>query len=1660
MKHVICISLLFFNVIAFGQTSANQWIDYSLPHYKFKITDDGVYRINQSDLVNAGISVGSLDPRTIQIFGRGEELALHVQGESDGSFDSNDFIEFYAQKNDGWFDDELYDGAANNANPYYSLITDTAVYFLTWGTTGTAKRLTPETDVNYGAYASSDFFYNESVVEFHSNYFDGKTSIGGATDPDYHPTEGWFDASWGIGGTRTRYVTTRKVFSTGPDATIEWVVLGASDYASLVMDHHLRVSFTGVTFDTIYGGYQLIRKNFQVAPSQLSNSNIFQFRSINDLGSVVDRNTVAHIRIKYPHRADLDNKVDYWLEVPDHSSQSKTYYDFINFNNSGTAWLYDLTNDKRVVVTSTSGNHEVLIPNGGTNKKCYIFSPSAIQSISGLRPCGSNGMFTNYTSSTFESEFLIFAPNEFSFEAQAYSSYRTLSGHSSVIFSMEEIYDQFAYGIIKHPLSIRNVCEELFTAWNQPPSFMMLLGKSVKAKLHRKDPGAYAMTKVPSYGNPASDILFTAGLNGTILEPAIATGRVSATTGDEVTWYLEKLKEYEANDPQPWMKNILHFAGGGNEKEADRFSSYLNTYESILEDTSFGGTTFTFRKSTTDPIQTNLSDSITLLINDGCSFMTFFGHASTTGGFDQNIDDPSTYENKGKYPLLVGNSCFTGDIHTDSKLSTSETFVLIKDKGVIGFLASVDLGFESVLHQYSTELFRNIGQLNYGGFLGESIQNTIFEIQGDGSNELVRGVCLQMTLHGDPALKINFQELPDYSIVVEDIVFDPAEVSTERDSFELIATIYNYGKAVGTDLVVEIERDFPESSTADTVYQFIVPAVKYRHELRVKMPTDPINGPGFNFFKVRLDPSSFYQELSKTNNEASTVLFIRSGNLVPVLPYNYALIPDEDPELISSTGYAFEDPQEYIMQIDTTDLFNSPALEERRSVHDGGVVKWKPQLTSSMSDSSVYFWRVAKYETDPDDIKWKEHSFQYIPGKRGWSQDHFFQWKENEYEFLDYNRTIRQSNFVESMKKLVCQTISTVTISNLFSVLYRIDSDLKEQGGCGLGPAIHIAVMDSLRFEPWGTPFQGQNADKDFGQLNKNGNCGKNRVQQFFIFNANNSSHLAGLKDMLNNAVPNGDYILAWTWVRNDFSDWDAIDPGMRQVFVNLGADTINQITNDSVPYIFFVKKGDPSTAMEVVGTAFDQLIMLEGDLVNNSTYGGIGSVEIGPASEWDSLHFRHYSTSNPQSDHLVVNVNGIDAGGVETNIIQDIPKTQKESYIGNQVNASMYPKLTLSTFIQDDSLQTAAQMDRWQVTYEGVMELALDPSSHYEFYNDTVQEGENLRVELAIQNISEYDADSVLIDYSIIDNQRNLKNLNAIYHAPIAAGETITIDFEFWSIGLSGENSLLIDVNPNFEQPEQTRFNNIGQIPFYVIRDNVNPLLDVTFDGLHIVDGEIVSAKPEILIQVADDNPFLIMDDTSDVVVYFTDPDGIETRSYFVTGGQDNMVFVPGSSGSNKTRVIANPQFDQDGTYGLRVQATDRSKNSSGTNDYFINFEVINKSTITHLLNYPNPFSTSTQFVFTLTGSQIPDNLMIQIMTISGKLVKTIYMDDLGPIRVGRNITDYRWDGRDEFGDKLANGVYLYTVTTRLNGGEIEHRSTNADKYFKKEFGKMYILR
>ena len=329
------------------------------------------------------------------------------------------------------------------------------------------------------------------------------------------------------------------------------------------------------------------------------------------------------------------------------------------------------------------------------------------------------------------------------------------------------------------------------------------------------------------------------------------------------------------------------------------------------------------------------------------------------------------------------------------------------------------------------------------------------------------------------------------------------------------------------------------------------------------------------------------------------------------------------------------------------------------------------------------------------------------------------------------------------------------------------------------------------------------------------------------------------------------------------------------------------------------------------------------------------------------------------------------------------------------------------------------------------------------------------------MENVTGTAMDSLLVKY-VVTNAANQETATFIRNAPLQADSTLQAKFSLDTRNMSGNQLVSIEVNPNDDQKERYHFNNLGVANFYVQSDNTAPILDVTFDGIHIMSGDIISSKPNILISLNDENEFIALDDTSTFELYIRYPSG-DLRRFYVDN--QTVLFRPANSvdlsNENKAEIEFLPEFLEDGTYQLQVQAKDVTNNQSGTNQYKIDFEVINKAMISNVLNYPNPFTTSTQFVFTLTGSEIPEAMNISIMTVSGKLVKTITKAELGDIRIGLNRTEYTWDGTDDFGNRLANGVYLYRVNLKSATEETyENFNNGTNDYFKNGFGKMVILR
>lgn len=118
-------------------------------------------------------------------------------------------------------------------------------------------------------------------------------------------------------------------------------------------------------------------------------------------------------------------------------------------------------------------------------------------------------------------------------------------------------------------------------------------------------------------------------------------------------------------------------------------------------------------------------------------------------------------------------------------------------------------------------------------------------------------------------------------------------------------------------------------------------------------------------------------------------------------------------------------------------------------------------------------------------------------------------------------------------------------------------------------------------------------------------------------------------------------------------------------------------------------------------------------------------------------------------------------------------------------------------------------------------------------------------------------------------------------------------------------------------------------------------------------------------------------------------------------------------------------------GKHQIKFKAYDVYNNMS---EATLDFEVksSDKPSLSHLLNYPNPFNNFTTFHFDHNLSGADMKVMIQIFTVNGKLVKTLQTQVM---LQGTHFDQLQWDGKDDYGDKLANGVYIYKCKVLVPG-------------------------
>jgi hypothetical protein len=1192
--------------------------------------------------------------------------------------------------------------------------------------------------------------------------------------------------------------------------------------------------------------------------------------------------------------------------------------------------------------------------------------------------------------------------------------------------------------------------------------------------------------------------------------PAFPTGRVVASTPAEVMVYLTKLQEYEAQlnpnqpNPEPWHKAMLHLAGGHESAvEVATFRGYLDRYKLRVEHPLLGGQVTTFQRpydpGNTLPIPVNISKEV----NAGLALITYFGHGSPTS-FDLNpgdiMDITSGYANAKKYPVIMFNGCAVGAAFFNGRTFATD-WLLAPNKGAIGVMAESGYSYADLLdasQDLTHELLFNDPDW-FGRPIAEVRREVIRRLQ---SNFLFQPLATNLrgaeqlmctVWQADPALRMYAPAKPDFVASNAKLALTPISpdvaVTANSGRFTLSIGVSNplritrepleirvtrtYPTATGLAKEVQVfdnssgRKPFPQAFQRDTTYT-----------VTFVNPTSDFSGD--NVFTVELDYQNKVDELIETNNTATlTYSFLKRG-VTLLTPTEFAIVPGNTPRLVAQNNNLNAAVRGYDIQVDSVASFDSPARRESLNQQSAAIVAWTPPALLSKTDSTVWYWRVRfTTPTAAEDGAWQVGSFRVIPTVLGggWSQSHNGQFNRDQLAGLAVATPSNRWSFQTQKTALALRTAggglpgsaATFTASG-----FGINSNgaLADVSSCGAkAPNLLLAVFDqrTLRQTTVGGGFPA---------------CGPSG-QPFYYFGAdptaaadtldnlnNSAARRAQLLNFLN-LVPDGAYVALVSENRLRFAD-PGVAATMRQVATLLGSKLVTSLQNGEPWALVAQKKATGGVALAESGAdrtasspAYAQTLSLSYTLNTPSAAGSITSTLIGPAQQWETL-FNVIKPETPTASYKLALV-GIDANG-NTKVLNPDVKTKSLNLSG--YSATDYPYMQLQLALKDSINRTPPQLKQWLITYkglpEGVVRRDLVAAIKYDsatLRNQALTLG-YLNFPVKFNNIApQAFASRLQVRVELVNASTSLPVKSVLLTAPrdlgtTSATDTLTINVKLDVQGQFGRFYVRAVVNPQL-QPELYYFNNELRSDAFVVRDtNLPPVLDVAVDGRHILDGELVAPRPVITIQLKDEDKVRLITDASFFTVYLQKDNGAPVP-VDVNGAQ--VKFSVDNTSGSVARLEYQPGLTAplaDGTYTLRVQGRDAAGRSAGTQDYQIKFVVVNASQISNVYPYPNPVTSKAKFVFTVTGQELPRNMKIQIMTLTGRVVREIFMSELGPLHIGNNITDYAWDGTDQYGDRLANGTYLYRVAVDDPSGDFKKFSTAGDKAFKNDWGKLVLLR
>ncbi|MEN8898770.1 MAG: type IX secretion system sortase PorU [Nonlabens sp.] len=202
---------------------------------------------------------------------------------------------------------------------------------------------------------------------------------------------------------------------------------------------------------------------------------------------------------------------------------------------------------------------------------------------------------------------------------------------------------------------------------------------------------------------------------------------------------------------------------------------------------------------------------------------------------------------------------------------------------------------------------------------------------------------------------------------------------------------------------------------------------------------------------------------------------------------------------------------------------------------------------------------------------------------------------------------------------------------------------------------------------------------------------------------------------------------------------------------------------------------------------------------------------------------------------------------------------------------------------------------------------------------------------------------------------------------------------------------------------------------------DDVGPEVELFMNDTNFVSGGITDSDPFLLAFLNDENGINTSSGIGHDITGILDGD--ETNPFIL-----NDYYEANEDDFTSGKVFFPLRDIEPGLHTLKITAWDTYNNSAMNEIQFVVSESDGVE-LTRVLNYPNPFTSYTEFWFNHNRPFEPLDVQVQVMTVSGKVV---WSKNHNLTTTGFTSREITWDGRDDFGQRLGKGVYIYKITVK----------------------------